>query len=993
MDVALAELRTARRDTADEISASAVLQTYQPYFSELNGIPLVPTFADKLRLWDPERDRFLASIDLKKIDQLLQDSLIPEEIKQDFFANLGYENTISSDYLDSVEQTELRNQRTRRNFWDRDIRVLKHDAGPLDFTRKKTIRQAREHHHATGIANVLVQWSILTRVANPVLIASAPVETVIRTSVGALANAMTGPSGLSFNDLDVRIRDASKGFIDTQGVNQALKDIFDDSMYASRGVDGKMNRVLRQVFRWQSWTRSNKAVARTMTTSIARSVASAPGQYGGLTVDSALALWETDPLKFREKFPALWEMAIAAGGDAFGMRMPAAATALNKGLARLSTSHPAAGAVSDVLLRAPLAFSGYFYNVLVNMTGMQGVQALFDTGTALLLDRTDRTRGMSRDIMKSAQIEVDFASLMVRGGISHAALLVLGSLAQAFLGDDDEWDAKEELENKGIITLWDVRKFQNDWRNREALYLEGTPLEGLAGLFTIGQNEDGSSISAFEPAWYVKQFTSPFIGIARFMRSGHFSDVTDGFADALGNMPLAGDLVSSFSGMAQTNELLAQRAAAETSGETVSDADIARSYKWLTKAVMNYERIFLEWGFLNQLYVGLDAFQRDPFAIPDVDADGNTQVDKTRNPMETLMQTQRLGETGEAYETEEGYSGFHAQMRSYAANRFGFATVLNILPGLQGENYRWDMPISEMKINKQEIELVEDQAALVLSMWDEDEGNEVLTVDGAAAVVRSLHAGLVRPGIPSLENIYLTYEQREALTEYFTKEFMDAGLENGLTADEAEAYAKTMYFGDPDTGISPLRDVIWSQGRFDKAIPYERTTTYQKLNSTYAVGPDGKYWATGLERGFSSNFAGLAPMQRFAGAGGTNAPFANLSLDELLNSTDTVANVNTGQRMLRRVDDTQITVRDEDILAKMDGIIKNIKDDYEKGGYGKGGGGRSYASNTYMPYLNRMNSPYWDNIPTIFGDNVSVRRADIRRERFTSDRGRLLPWQ
>ena len=97
--------------------------------------------------------------------------------------------------------------------------------------------------------------------------------------------------------------------------------------------------------------------------------------------------------------------------------------------------------------------------------------------------------------------------------------------------------------------------------------------------------------------------------------------------------------------------------------------------------------------------------------------------------------------------------------------------------------------------------------------------------------------------------------------------------------------------------------------------------------------------------------------------------------------------------MLRRVDDTQITVRDEDILAKMDGIIKPIKDDYNSGGYGKGGGGRSYASNTYMPYLNRMNSPYWDNIPTIFGDNVSVRRADIRRERFTSDRGRLLPWQ
>src|SRR5690606_8891817 len=188
---------------------------------------------------------------------------------------------------------------------------------------------------------------------------------------------------------------------------------------------------------------------------------------------------------------------------------------------------------------------------------------------------------------------------------------------------------RRALEEQGIIGLaWDIRKLENDWRSAESLYmgpLANVPLIGdaLSAMYEAGTDESGEPVSPFVPAWYLKQVTSPFLGIARFSRSGNWLDVVDGYSDALGSMPLANDLISAYTGLTQTNALLYQRSVEAVNGEVVTDEDINQSMNWLMKAFMNYERIYAEWGFLNTLYNGLDNFQRDPFAMPDVDADGN----------------------------------------------------------------------------------------------------------------------------------------------------------------------------------------------------------------------------------------------------------------------------------------------------------------------------------------------------------------------------------
>src|SRR5690606_4685174 len=86
--------------------------------------------------------------------------------------------------------------------------------------------------------------------------------------------------------------------------------------------------------------------------------------------------------------------------------------------------------------------------------------------------------------------------------------------------------------------------------------------------------------------------------------------------------------------------------------------------------------------------------------------------------------------------------------------------------------------------------------------------------------------------------------------------------------------------------IQGLYDVIWSQGDFsleNGGIPYQEMTTYQQLNTTWAIGPDGKFWATGIGRGdFASAFL---PLQPYSGSRGFGLP-GNLDIDELLNSVD-----------------------------------------------------------------------------------------------------------
>ena len=181
-----------------------------------------------------------------------------------------------------------------------------------------------------------------------------------------------------------------------------------------------------------------------------------------------------------------------------------------------------------------------------------------------------------------------------------------------------------------------------------------------------------------------------------------------------------------------------------------------------------------------------------------------------------------------------------------------------------------------------------------------------------------------------------------------------------------------------------------------------------ELNTTFAMGPSGKYYATGINRRDLLDLTGLSPFQKYTNLGTQNN---GIDTDNRLNTVSEFSGVNTGRRALEEVNETIETISDEDILAGMEKAAEDIIAAYKagvadllngnggSGGYSRGGGGgggggsRGYSKNPLMPYLQAMKSPYWDNIPNIFADNPIIRRATIRRERFSSERGRLNQWQ
>ena len=193
---------------------------------------------------------------------------------------------------------------------------------------------------------------------------------------------------------------------------------------------------------------------------------------------------------------------------------------------------------------------------------------------------------------------------------------------------------------------------------------------------------------------------------------------------------------------------------------------------------------------------------------------------------------------------------------------------------------------------------------------------------------------------------------------------------------------------------------IISKGSHENQIPYDTTSTYRQLNTTWVIGPDGKPWATGVTRGELNNFWGMAPLQSFNGAGGD--VLGNLTQDGLLNSTDETGNINTGMRSLEKVTSSTLNPTDEDIMEQLKDIAAKIREGLQGKSYGNagagyqrygGGGGGGFSDMPFMPFQNDMKSPYIDNVPGIYINNPNIQRAYIRRQRFSAERGRINQWQ
>src|SRR5690606_37675411 len=116
--------------------------------------------------------------------------------------------------------------------------------------------------------------------------------------------------------------------------------------------------------------------------------------------------------------------------------------------------------------------------------------------------------------------------------------------------------------------------------------------------------------------WIMKQFISPIIGMERFFDTGDPQQIIWGFEDAVGSMPLFN--ASMFdSATKMFSELMAN---ADDAAKRGTPRDLAESYGFMVAALGTMERMLFENSFINSIYVGMDAYDRDPWKRPLTDS-------------------------------------------------------------------------------------------------------------------------------------------------------------------------------------------------------------------------------------------------------------------------------------------------------------------------------------------------------------------------------------
>src|SRR5690606_18687014 len=121
----------------------------------------------------------------------------------------------------------------------------------------------------------------------------------------------------------------------------------------------------------------------------------------------------------------------------------------------INSGGPGANALGTILLRFPTMFFRFRSNTLINLAGLQAPHAIL---TALLSDRTkrpgglkDRLTGADRDMDPAtsdyAKIEdsLDITRAILRSGVSHTQLLLLGAALSSFGFGGDEDDEQRLL--------------------------------------------------------------------------------------------------------------------------------------------------------------------------------------------------------------------------------------------------------------------------------------------------------------------------------------------------------------------------------------------------------------------------------------------------------------------------------------------------------------------------------------------------------------------
>lgn len=691
------------------------------------------------------------------------------------------------------------------------------------------------------------------------------------------------------------------------------------------------------------------------------------------------------------------------------------------------------------LLKWPLVFTNYTAGAAMFLTGTAGIgdwvaatlHGRKSMGSTLKSWITGQEAEEAKDYDMSDILEgLDLTRSFLRAGVTwsgYMAYLLMGGIGLS--GEDKEAKRRRLLAAYyGAPLQYDPRKMGNDFRNSGLINIDGLPgpLESIGKMFSGGSDW-------IAPHWIVRQFISPIVGMERFMQTGDLDQIKWGFQDAVSAIPLSVTrLVDDAFDSATELQKMAEKESLSNSEDSMNNTN-----RFIIALVGTYERMMMESSFVNTVRNGMDAYDRDPWVRVQTDEHGRILRDDRGNPLPAeMLKDYKDPVTGEIRQSYDGRSFWDAQLHQYAENNTTFSFFANLFTGHNplggdGSFSRGNMAVKQKEIpldsvGKQEAKglflkafdaaggahnlssgeevsrlrnigfqqtgqyaTTAELSPIALSHVDKA-GNEILTTEGGKAMYRGLYKGTVDFESGSLQGVYVTREMRDQIAGELFQDLIKEGLSWGMDEVTAKSRARRIWFGrDPDNpDTKGLRDIVYSD-----MVPSKQTARYNQLNTTFIMGPDGKPYATGIRRDSWLEALGV----NFVGTGLIRNTDGGMGVDERFNSTDEISNVNTGLRALERNKGEKIEPNDA-VIEKALAKTYPANSGTSSGGYKKGSGGgySSYGSNAYFTRMNPFEGQravYGNSIPFLNTSNPIIRRADVRRERVWSERGRLKQWQ
>ena len=1035
------------------LATDGMLHTYHGLGVAFAGLPMsVNPFRDEKlvdpatsrmmsAVFDPEYQRQLMSVSPHRREELREKNLMVARASlEDMFR--GTEIGLTEDDADAPRTSAGHTAQRLR-----DARKKKGAPAPTAKTTKSLLADGIKLVEKTTTANAFFRslYSLRASLAllNPLLTFGAPAEASVQAALEYTVNVVQGNSiAAPHQEMTPALRQEYRKTLRALGSNPDAKSMIGrefklmSQLYGAGTVEAGLHKVAQFAGRWQDpyWGMPANLVMKTYLESAVRYLNSA-GDTSGITASMLASHINSNPEWLVHAHPKAHKAAI---NTLLNQRNVKATTLslVYRGAVQPMTrsSRMVPQLVGHLGFGLPYMFMSYNLNKAVQVLGLQGADAfaaqmLHGRKKIKILESISAAiEGREPDYnatydMSDAIETLDLSTAFLKSGVTHTGLFVFGAMAGGLgLSGDDEEDRrrKKAARYHGFAVHYDPLDIRNDFRNASSIYLDWLP-EPLAEMFRVTDpTAPGGSRSMAEMNWVMKSIFNPIIGMERYFNTGDPREITWAYQDAFGSMPLVNAMMWDDANRV-FEELTASAAELEATGRP---QDQPEAFNKLVQGFMRYERMLLESSFLNQIYTMRDTYDRDPYAVVKRRDDGSIVRDLLGRPERSTVLTDFVDEDNPD-EVQTGYvrpSWQEATWRGFTENRLTLALLSNLFTKFSdnaGGYLRSEMVPKIRTIDKQELGLEEARLVVadlvnemvsteqLLGYAESELGEDYVTVDDAKAVVWGLWKGSVSLDSPALEGFYMTSETRKIvkaeLIAALTADYMAAGLDE---------YKATQFAWDAWKGSStnptaiPLNDIVMSD-----EISYKQSDKYFQLNTTYIQGPDGMPWATGLARNSLFNLFGLSPLQKYnAGDAGMD------TLDQVLNVVDPVRGINTGLRSVEKYNPSMASDADDPkkssgytstdgSSSSGSGWINNkygssgrINNKYGSSGYGYsrsggGSGGSGGGSFTRMTPPENQQVPYSNDIDSLNTGNSLIRRAQIRRERIDSQKGRLKPWQ